>query len=50
MKIVGFVWLEEIVEKLETKHQVHPEEVEEVFASKPRIKRMNRGHFRGEGV
>jgi uncharacterized DUF497 family protein len=50
MRIVGFIWLEEIVEKLEVKHHVTPDEVEEVFVSHPNIKRMNRGHFRGEDV
>lgn len=50
MKIVGFIWLEEIVEKLEVKHQVVPEEVEQVFSNQPRVKRMNKGHFRGEDV
>jgi hypothetical protein len=50
MKIVGFIWLEEIVDKLEVKHQVMPEEVEQVFVSNPRIRRMNRGHYRGEDV
>ena len=50
MKIVGFVWLEEIVEKLEVKHQVIPEEVEQVFSNQPRVKRMNKGHYRGEDV
>ncbi len=50
MKIVGFIWLEEIVEKLEVKHRVMPEEVEQVFLQQPRIRRMNRGHYRGEDV
>jgi uncharacterized DUF497 family protein len=50
MKIVGFIWLEEIVEKLEVKHQVIPEEVEQVFSSQPWVKRMNKGHYRGEDV
>jgi uncharacterized protein len=50
MKIVGFIWLEEIVEKLEVKHQVIPEEVEQVFVQQPSIRRMNRGHYRGEDV
>jgi hypothetical protein len=31
MKIVGFIWLEKVVEKL-VKHNVFPEKVEEVFA------------------
>ncbi len=50
MKIVGFIWLEEIVEKLEVKHQVSPDEVEQVLGNQPSIKRMNRGRFRGEDV
>ncbi len=50
MKITGFVWLEAVVEKLEVKHQVFPEEVEEVFEGRLKIMRMQRGHFRGEDV
>lgn len=50
MRIVGFIWLEEIVEKLEVKHRVMPEEVEQVFLQQPKIRRMNRGHYRGEDV
>jgi uncharacterized DUF497 family protein len=50
MKIVGLVWLEEIVEKLEVKHGVTPEEVEQALLNRPRIRRMNRGHYRGEDV
>jgi uncharacterized protein len=50
MKIVGFIWLEEIVEKLAAKHQVIPDEVEQVFDNQPGIKRMNKGQFRGEDV
>lgn len=50
MKVVGFIWLEDIVEKLEVKHQVTADEVEQVFANQPRVKRMNKGHFRGEDV
>jgi uncharacterized DUF497 family protein len=50
MKIVGFIWLEEIVEKLEVKHQVVPEEAEQVFSNQPRVKRMNKGRYRGEDV
>lgn len=50
MKIVGFIWLEEIVEKLEVKHHVVPEEVEQVFVHQPKIRRMNKGRYRGEDV
>ncbi len=50
MKITGFIWLEDVIEKIEIKHDVWPGEVEEVFAGKPKIRKMNRGHFRGEDV
>ena len=50
MKITGLIWLEDVVEKLEVKHHVSPEEVEAVFASKPKITKMSKGRFRGEDV
>jgi len=50
MRIVGFIWLEDIVEKLDAKHQVVPEEVEQVFSNQPKVKRMNKGYYRGEDV
>lgn len=50
MRIAGFIWLEDIVEKLEIKHRVAPEEIEQVFSNQPKIKRMNKGHYRGEDV
>jgi uncharacterized protein len=50
MRIVGFIWLEEVVEKLEVKHRVTPDEVEQVFRKQSSFRRMNKGHFRGEDV
>jgi len=50
MRIVGFVWLEDVVEKLEAKHNVSPTEVAEVFAGRPTVRRMKRGRYRGEDV
>ncbi len=51
MKIVGMIWLDEIEDKIETKHGVAREEVEEVFfIGKPKIKKMRKGHFRNEHV
>lgn len=50
MKINGFIWLEDIVEKLAAKHQVAPEEVKQIFSNHPGIRRMKKGHFRGEDV
>jgi len=50
IRIVGFIWLDDVVDKLERKHGVTPEEVEEVFAQRVRVTRMKTGHFRGEDV
>lgn len=50
MKIVGFIWLDEIVEKLAVKHHVAPDEVEQVFDARPDFKRWEKGRYRGEDV
>lgn len=50
MKIAGLIWLDDVIEKIETKHHVTLTEIEEVFARKPKAKKMRRGHFRGEHV
>lgn len=50
MKVVGFIWLEEFVDKLTSKHQVATDEVEQVFRNRPGFKRMNKGLFRDEDV
>jgi uncharacterized DUF497 family protein len=50
LKIVDFIWLDEIVLKLERKHAVRPEEVVEVFDSEPLLQRMEKGERPGEDV
>ena len=50
MKITDFIWINEFVDKLEIKHHVDPEEVEQVFANQPRMRRISLGKFRGEDV
>ena len=50
MKITGLIWLDDILEKIETKHQVEQAEVREVFADKPQFRRVERGHRPGEYV
>lgn len=37
-------------EKIEVKHAVRAHEVTEVFANRPRYRRLRRGRFRGEDV
>jgi uncharacterized DUF497 family protein len=50
MKVQGFIWLEQFVEKLIEKHSVETDEVEEVFWNGPKIKKVQRGDVRGEDV
>ena len=50
MKIIGLIWLENIVEKLHAKHHVSSEDVEEVFARTPKTMKVKKGNFRGEDV
>lgn len=48
MKINDFIWLNEFLEKLEVKHGVYPNEVEEVFLNQPKFRRLEQGRVRGE--
>jgi hypothetical protein len=50
MKIVGFIWLDDIVQKLEEKHGVRQDEVREVFANRPQFRFVEKGHRLGENV
>jgi uncharacterized DUF497 family protein len=48
LRIAGFIWLDQIVEKLARKHDVTPEEVESMFAQQPRYRFVENGHIPGE--
>jgi hypothetical protein len=50
LTITGFIWLDEIVEKLAWKHHVEPHEVEELFTRAPRFRFVERGNRDGEDV
>lgn len=50
MKVTGFIWLENIVRKLEEKHAVEQTEVVEVFAAKPHIRFAEKGLRRNEDL
>ena len=50
MKITGLIWLETIVEKLDWKHNIYPEEVEDIFKNKPEYRFLERGKIDGENV
>jgi len=48
MVINGFIWREDIIDKLAWKHNVTPYEVEEVFTGNPTFLRIERGKVDGE--
>lgn len=50
MEIDGIIWLPEIVDKLETKHHVATNEVEDVLSANPIFKKVGRGNVAGEDL
>jgi uncharacterized protein len=50
VRIRALIWLPDIVEKLEVKHDVTVEEVEEVFQLGPVFRRGPRGNRQGENL
>jgi uncharacterized DUF497 family protein len=50
MEIAGLIWLDEVLEKVESKHSVTQAEVEEVFSGRPKLKKMHKGRFGREHV
>lgn len=50
MKIAGIIWLRRFANKLAQKHQVDQVEVEQVFRSRPRFRRIARGDVAGEDL
>lgn len=50
MHIIDIIWLPHVIDKLAWKHQVTPEEVDEVLFSKPKFRKVQKGHIQGEDV
>lgn len=50
MRIDGIIWLEKIVDKLQTKHYLTQIEVEQVFANNPQYRFLEKGRIEGEHV
>jgi uncharacterized DUF497 family protein len=50
MHITDFIWLAQFIDKLEHKHGVSTNEVEDVFANEPRIQSIERGNVDGENL
>ncbi len=50
MKVSDVIWLPQIVDKLDWKHQVSPYEIEEILFGKPIFRKVQKGHVPGEDV
>ena len=50
MKVIGFIWLEEVLDKLDGKHNVQPSEVIQIFANRPVFRYVEKGHRPRENV
>jgi uncharacterized DUF497 family protein len=50
LKIKGIIWLDEIIEKLATKHNVGQNEVLGVLLNQPHFRFVEKGHRLGENV
>jgi uncharacterized DUF497 family protein len=50
LEIRGVIWLRRIINKLAQKHQIEPEEVEEIFENRPWFRRLERGDVAGEDL
>ena len=50
MVISQIVWKDQFVDKIEVKHGVLTDEVEEVMFGKPHIRHSQKGHIKGEDL
>ncbi len=50
MQIHEIIWMQNIVDKLERKHHISQNEVEQVFASKPQYRFLEKGKIEGEDI
>lgn len=50
MLVLEIIWLPQVIDKLEWKHNVVPEEVEEVIFDKPKFRKVQKGHIPGENL
>jgi uncharacterized DUF497 family protein len=50
MRIIECLWKKQFIEKLEQKHSVLQDEVEEVFHNRPRYKYIAKGNVKGENL
>jgi uncharacterized DUF497 family protein len=50
VRIADIIWLPNIIDKLDWKHGVQPEEVDEVLFGNPLFRKVQKGHIPGEDL
>ena len=50
MVIKGYIWIADIIDKIEGKHGLTVSEVESVFNWKPFFSKIEKGHINGENL
>jgi uncharacterized DUF497 family protein len=50
MQLYEVIWKDRFIEKIEAKHSVSTDEVEEILFGKPHIRRAQKGHVKGEDL
>ena len=50
MQLNEVIWKDYYVDKIEVKHRVFTDEVEDVLFGKPHVRRVQRGHVKGEDL
>ena len=50
MRIEALIWFDDIIEKLNTKHNVQQQKVREVLTNNPHFRFIEKGHRSGENV
>ena len=50
MNFTTVIWLRDIIEKVERKHHLTTEEVEQIFSNRPRIRFIEKGRVEGEDL
>ena len=50
MRLSEVIWKDYYIDKIEVKHRVFTDEVEDVLFDKPHIRRVQRGHVKGEDL
>ena len=50
MRIVDIIWFPQVIDKLDWKHNLTPEEVEAALFGNTMYRKVQRGHIPGEGL